>query len=322
MKWLFSNGGKRMLRFGICTRGEFLELTKQRDCSGSAISYKLLEISEGTTEEDMEMFECIQLRLRTSNGTFRTTFRNRFRDLDAAVMDLLRSTYRTDAGICVQDRAASHALTSFEWAEQLFRAFPGAEFEASDSLLYLWAISLAAGETYIVEPSGKPLQWIKPPFVVSLCQREPLRYPLNHFVAACAKRQFRRFRLENRPYRVGQDGANKISCVHPKARCLASSNPRFRIVTRSIFEHTLGVDVLRTMNIFNKSYFSENQIIDGMEAAFHSLKPGGIWIVGRTWEHDLTNHATVFKREETAWKVMLRIGAGWELEELASRVQR
>jgi len=314
-----------MLRFGICTRDEFLKLSKQRDSSGSAISYKLLEISDGATEKDMEMFECIQFRLRTSNGTFRTTFRNRFRDLDAAVTNLLRSTYRTDAHICVQDRAASHALTSFEWAEQLFQAFPGAELEASDSMLYFWAVSLAAGETYILEPSGKPLQWIKPPFVVSLCQREPLRYPLNHFIAARAKRRFRRFRLESRLEnlcRAGRDGANKICCVHPKARSLASGNPRFRIVTRSIFEYTPGIDVLRTMNILNKSYFSVNQISDGMEAAFRSLKPGGIWIVGRTLEHDLSNHATVFKKEESAWKVLLRVGTGWELEELASRVQR
>jgi hypothetical protein len=76
------------------------------------------------------------------------------------------------------------------------------------------------------------------------------------------------------------------------------------------------------MNIFNESYFSDSQIIEGMEAAFRSLKLGGIWIVGRTLEQDLSNHATVFRKDEGGWKVLLRIGAGWELEELACDIKK
>jgi hypothetical protein len=97
-------------------------------------------------------------------------------------------------------------------------------------------------------------------------------------------------------------------------------NPRFQFRSRSVFEHTpAACHVLRTMNIFNKSYFSPEQLSDGVNAAFHSIKPGGIWIVGRTLEEDLSNHATFLRRLDNGWEVLERIGKGSEIEELAMR---
>ena len=57
------------------------------------------------------------------------------------------------------------------------------------------------------------------------------------------------------------------------------------------------------MNIFNRAYFSEEQLAAGAAAMFDSLEPGGIWIVGRTLEDDLTNHATFFRRQKPAGTV-------------------
>jgi hypothetical protein len=70
------------------------------------------------------------------------------------------------------------------------------------------------------------------------------------------------------------------------------------------------------MNIFNKSYFPEEQLAEGSRAAFQSVAPGGLWIAGRTTEDDLRNHATLFRRGEGGWEILERIGAGSEIEEL------
>ena len=72
----------------------------------------------------------------------RMTFRHRMPDVDEAALRLMRQSYRSDAALIVQDRAASTCLTSTEWAERLLSAFPRTEFEASDTLLYLFRISL------------------------------------------------------------------------------------------------------------------------------------------------------------------------------------
>jgi hypothetical protein len=157
--------------------------------------------------------------------------------------------------------------------------------------------------------------------VLSACHREPRRYPLNLLLGLWARRRFARLALPagwmrsdgGSGYRVRQ-----ISCVHPRAAALAVRDPRFQLRTRSVFEVTpQSCDVLRTMNVLNRAYFAEEQLETAVNAAFDSVRPGGLWIVGRTWEDDFSNHATFFLRREDAWQVLGRLRNGSELEDLA-----
>jgi hypothetical protein len=308
-----------MVQFGILTADEYARATTRRRLAGSGVSLNLLEIGDRPTRDEILRFEEISFRLCTANGTTRTTFRHRMDDVDEVAFRLLRQDIRPDNQLIVQDRAASNCLTSTEWARQLLSVFPGTHFEASDRLLYLFRISLPGGGIYFVEPGGSPLQYVESPFVVSLYPREPYRYLLNHLVAARAKWLFRRLSLPgnladssvNHKYRI-----DKISCVHPAARSLSQADFRFTICERSVFHRTPGLDVLRTMNILNLAYFSSDQLVAGIRAAFDSLKPGGLWIIGRTLEASQTNHVTFFRRTETKWEVLERIGDGSELEDL------
>lgn len=311
-----------MLRFGILTANQYAKATRRRRVAGSGVSLNLLEISDQSAREEILRFEAISVGLPTSNGTTRTTFRHRMVDVDDVALRLMRQDYRSDNELIVQDRAASNCLTSTEWAEQILATFPRAHFEASDRLLYLLRISLPGGRTYFAEPDGRPLQYVKSPFVVCLSPREPYRYPINQFVAALAKWRFRRLSLpenladsaEHKKY-----GIDKISCVHPEARSLVRRDPRFTVCERSIFQRTPGLDVLRTMNILNRTYFSTKRLAEGIQAASESLRPGGLWIVGRTLEKSQTNHVTFFRRTHTKWEVLERIGDGSEIEELVMR---
>lgn len=131
-----------MLQFGILTPDQYTRATKRRRVSGSGVSLNLLEVSDRPTIEEILRFEEITYVLRTSNGTTRTTFRHRMVDVDEVAVHLMRQDYRPDSELFVQDRAASNCLTSTEWAEQLLPEFPRVHFEASDSLLHLFRVSL------------------------------------------------------------------------------------------------------------------------------------------------------------------------------------
>ncbi|PYU24128.1 MAG: hypothetical protein DMG32_14600 [Acidobacteria bacterium] len=311
-----------MFRFGIYTRDQYNRARAHNPQLRSGISYGLLEIGDNPTDEEVRAFEEVNATIQRSNGTFRKTFRQRFDNVDVATTRILKALYRADSELRVQDRAASDCLTSSQWAGRLFHDFPHTEFEASDALLYLLRLSLASGETYIVEPDGQPLQYIKPPFVVTLSHREAFRYPVNHLVAARARWRFRRLAVpQNWMQSYGGEGyrVDKLCCIHPEARSLSKRDPRFQICLRSAFDATTSVDVFRTMNILNRDYFSAEQLIQAAQAAFQSVKPGGIWIVGRTLESDLSNHVSFLKRHEKGWEVIERIGSGSEIEELACR---
>jgi len=323
-----------MVKFGIITQEQYLRLdARQRRFSGAHVAYNLLSVGDQPSAEQIQAFEDISFTLRTSNGTFRTTFRNRFDDVNKVAMRWMGTLYPPDAPIFVQDRAVSHGLTSMEFAERVFEHFPNAHFEASDLLLGLVELSVD-GEIYITERSGAPLQYIKPPYVLPLYHRESRRYPWNWWLARRARRRFDNLKLpagwnaiqNTQPQEIStQQGSSLrvryIPYIHPEAVALTRRNPNFQFRERSVFAASSEVcHVLRTMNIFNWGYFSEQQLTEGALAAFHSLQPGGLWIVGRTLMEDHTNHATFFRRNKNGWEVLERIGSGSEIEALALRI--
>jgi hypothetical protein len=320
-----------MVKFGIITQEQYLRLSEpERRYSGAHVAYNLLNVGQQPSAEQIRIFEDVSFTLRTSNGTFRTTFRNRFEDVDRVALRWLGKLYSPGSSFRAQDRAVSHGLTSKEFAARIFEQFPNAAFEASDVLLGLVELSVD-GEVYIAERNGTPLQYIKAPFVVPLYHQESRRYPWNRWVARRARRRFDNLNLpagwsetqSTEPQRIpAQHGADLrvryIPYIHPEAAALTRTNPNFRFCERSVFDATPGIcQVLRTMNIFNRDYFSEQQLTEGVSAAFQSLLPGGLWIVGRTLEEKFTNHATFFRRNENGWEVLERIGSGSELEALA-----
>ena len=304
---------KAVLTFGIYTVEQYARARGKRHLSGASVSYGLLKIGDNPTEQEISRFEDISLIFCTSNGTRRTTCRQRMQDVDAATLELLQRCHEQRADLLMQDRGASSCLTSAEFAGCLFRAFPYANLEASDRLLWVFRISLAKGKAYIIEPDGELLQYICPPFVVSLNAHKPERSPLRRIIAAQGTRLFRQLCVPKvcRTHKIDQ-----ISCIHPEAVSLSKKDSRFQICIRSVFEQSSGLDVLRTMNVLNKDYFPIQKLLEGVHAAFQSLKPGGLWIVGRTLE-DQTNHVTFLRRAEKQFEVAARIGKGSEIEELA-----
>ena len=298
----------------------------ERRFSGPSVAYNLLRVGDNPSEDQTRVFEDISVTLRTSNGTFRTSFRNRFQDVDAVCIDLLKWFFPVESAIRVEDRAASHGLTSCEWAKRLLPVFPAAEVEASDLLLQLLELSVDGGETFITEVDGTPLQYVKPPFVLSLHHPESWRNPLRRWAAARARKRFKTLGLPHAWFEQSQGAGylvRPIPFIHPEAAALARSDPRFTFRRRSVFDRTpMPCHVLRTMNIFNQAYFAEERLREGYRAIFDSLQPGGIWIVGRSLEEDLTNHATFFRKAGNGWEVLDRIGGGWELEAMALGLTR
>jgi hypothetical protein len=310
-----------MFGLGIYKQEQYMRMGSERRFSGPSVAYNLLRVGDNPSEDQIRVFEDISVTLRTSNGTFRTSFRNRFQDVDAASIGLLKQFFPLESALRVEDRAVSHGLTSCEWARRLLAVFPAAEVEASDLVLQLLELSVDGGEVFITEADGTPLQYIKPPFVLSLHHPESWRNPLRRWAAARARKHFDALRLPDawfeRPrgpgYRV-----RPIPYIHPEAAALARSDSRFTFRHRSVFDRSsVPCHVVRSMNIFNQAYFSQERLEEGYRAIFDSLQPGAVWIVGRTLEEDLTNHATFFRRAEKGWEVLDRIGRGWELEAMA-----
>lgn len=310
-----------MLRLGILDKQRFLQLGEKRWRYGPHVAYNLLAVGDHPSPEDTQVFEDLSFVFRTANGTFRTSFRNRFQDINKVVLRHLQERFSPNTVLRVQDRAVSHGLTSAEWILNLQPAFPQLTFEASDLMMELLELKLDSGEIYIAEKDGTALQYIRAPFVVPIHHSDARRFPINQWVAGRAKRRLQALHLPaNWTSTTSGDGytVRSIPMVHPEMRALVRQHhPQFQFRIRSVFETTPPHHVIRTLNILHQGYFTPAQLQEAFKAVFNSLEPGGLWILGRTLEEDLANHASLLLRKPDGWDVLERIGNGADVEHLA-----
>jgi hypothetical protein len=180
----------------------------------------------------------------------------------------------------------------------------------------------------VLEPDGTPSQFFAPPFGLWLAPCQRILTPLNWLLVAIAKRKAARAAahmqslawpdaldsstIERQPWNF-----SRIPLIHPEALAFAREEERFEVRQRDLF-CTFGspCDVLRTMNVLNLCYFSREQLLRGVAAAWADLATGGIWIVGRTIIETGENHATIFHKEAAGFQPLERLGNGSEIEDL------
>lgn len=304
--------------------------------SPDRVSYQLLRTAHPPSSQEIRLFDHVMRQMQLSSGVFRTTVPQRFANLNPQIGDLLDGHFPVSAPLEVHDWAASSCLTSTEWAHLLFARFPSASLTSSDLTLYLLEATLPNGDVFVFERDGALLQFVQGPFVVSLVPREPRHLPVNSYLASRAQARFTRSSsawhlpptwLDAEFFETPDlqlDGAllRKIPIIHPEAMALARQDSRFRIMCHSAFAPLPApVDVIRTMNIFNRSYFPPPRLTDGVRAVWLSLRPGGLWLVGRTVRETPAAHeVSAFIRTASGFQLVWRNGTGSEIEELALAV--
>ncbi|MDP9192138.1 MAG: hypothetical protein M3P06_10610 [Acidobacteriota bacterium] len=293
---------------------------------GKRISLQLLRTRIPPSPRETAAFEEAMVQLRLTSGIYRTTFRERFRDLDPVVNALIADRFSSDARLVIHDWAASHCLTSSEWAASLFRLFPNATFVASDLTMFLIEVTLPDGAAFVLQPDGGALQYIRKPFVIRLSPPEPKMLFVNHVMGRMANARLTELRqtlnipqtwldsdaetLSIPPYHL-----RRIPMTHPEARELAQRDERFSIRRHSAFEPLAEpAGVVRTMNLLTTVYFTDSRIGEGARAVWQSLVPNGFWIVGRTMEETLVHNASVLKKTPGGFDVVARIGDGSDIE--------
>ena len=296
--------------------------------SGNRIAFPLFRTQIPATAKEIALFEQVIPLVRLSSGVYRTTFRGRFGEFDTELNQIIAGQFDSAAPLKVEDWAASDCLASSEWAASLFARFPAATLTASDLTLHLIEVCLPGGESFVIETNGEPLQYIRPPFVIRLSPPEPRLLAVNSFLEARARSKLRSIRNSwklTRQWLESEDSETfeqapyvfrKIPLIHPDAQALRLASDRFAIRQHSVFEAAeRPCDVIRTMNIFNLAYFSKEKLLEGVSAVWRSLRPNGVWILGRTiQEKPPVHHASMFVREPSGFRLLQRFGPGSEIE--------
>jgi hypothetical protein len=317
-----------MIKLGICREAQ--DTAFHRLWRRGLRAATLLATNDSPTAADTSRFERLMPQICLSSGVARTTARGRFGVLDREIAKVLRELYPAGSPLRVEDWAVSNGITAAEWFRVLAEDYPQLRFVASDWTVYLVAAEYSKdGSTYILEPDGTPIQYIREPFVVSLVQKHHWVYAVNRRVHQYALESWRQigfqltlpndwndFSATPSEFDSGPLRLRRLSLFHPEVLKLQSE--QFRVCRHSVFDALSDpVDMIRTMNILNRAYFSDEQLQAAASAVAKSLRPGGVWIVGRSaGEHPGDHQVTICRRGEKGWQVYWRLGGGSEIEPL------
>ena len=293
-------------------------------------AYTLLRVAPPVQAEDIRRFETVVPTVELSSGIFRTTYPSRFEDVDAVVAETLQNVFPKDIPLRIHDWAASDAFLSMRWAEKTLAAYPRATFTASDLILYLIeAKGNRPEEIFVLEPDGTPLQYIRPPFVVSLQGRERSIYPMNVLVSAWGRRRAQTLNpyaaglswtsfTDLAPIRRGPWTFRLIPLLHPSAIQFAQ-NGRFHILQwDALARWPEPVQVIRCLNLYHPQIFGPERIRQSVTAALESLSEGGLFVAGRTLEKEgRRNDVSIFRKAGGRAAVLARTGKGFQFEDWA-----
>jgi hypothetical protein len=186
-------------------------------------------------------------------------------------------------------------------------------------------------ESFIAEEGGRPLQYVYPPFVIRMEPPEPWPLVVNRLLFYWARFRWRQTcRRWTLPTWQNDSPDQEMSCenyhvrklplIHPRAVALSQNDTRFTIRRHSVFNPIeTPCHVIRTMNILNRAYFSEQELAAGARNVLNSLQTGGIWIVGRTIQDDPPVHnVSIFRKQYSGvFELIQHIGEGSEIDSIA-----
>lgn len=267
-------------------------------------------VAELTPRMEQEFFSS----LMTSNKTYKTTFHQRFADINPSVVQLLQEQGLQNPSVL--DIGISSGVSTLELYDDFHAGGLDAKVVASDILLNAFLVRVLPGCHALVDPNGFPLRFDMPfgtmkPWVTRRDYWNGL-FVLRKAISTMLARRARRTLKKPGDYRT-----IPVKLVTP--RLLANENVVICNDDIQRYNHrfTGKFDFVRAANVLNKGYFAPDVLASMLVNIRHYLaEPWGALLVVRTHE-DRINHGTLFRLGDgQRFEVVRRFGDGSEIEDL------
>ena len=126
-----------------------------------------------------------------------------------------------------------------------------------------------------------------------------------------------------RLYREGGAGLERreINLLCREAREHLERNRNFHIETHDVLERPpRSYAVVRAMNIFNRSYFSDDVIAKAVGNVMGSIHEGGVFVTGSNDNAGSTVNGTIYRRDRRGLVPIYISGAGSQIDQIITRL--
>lgn len=260
--------------------------------------------------------EAIMRRFALANGTFRRTHDARFEDFDGDAIRQIKKFFSEDELLRVHDVAVSDGRTACQFFKKLKRNFKKISYHATDRDTYVKIIeSKKQPKNKIVrDEEGKLLQIIWPPFVFNIPKKEsPFLYPINRLLIKLLEDK----RRLNKWLKLDEKKEKRISIFSHEAQKLERDDVSFSLGAYDLFNKMPAkYDIIRVMNVLNRSYFTEEEARKIITNIKSSLKDPGILLVGSNKDAGSPVNGNIFLNKKGAFRIISTFGGGAPYKEI------
>lgn len=297
-----------MIKTGIYNLEQMTETSNKR------VSITLYDQIMGLPNST-ELADKILLWFTDERGAYKRTYAQRFEGFDQAVIQILQQYHKPETPIVIQDLAVSDGRTAVDFFGKLTANFSNIEYHASDYNPKVQVI--VSGKTKVTMGANyKVIEIVWPPFVFNAVR--PDRYyhnPLNRVVQFFVEK----FVLPRilRDYHSGKIQAKDIFLFAPAALNLAKSNVNFKLYQHDMLSRfEMQSDVIRAMNVLNRSYFTQDEFRHILQNLHAALKTDGLLITGSNQDAGSLVDGGVYQRTENGFTKIWQSGNGSPIDEL------
>jgi hypothetical protein len=270
-------------------------------------------------EYERHFFRSIHL----PNGIAKSTRASRLDDLNDFVHPVLQDLANNVGCLNIMDVGISSGITTLEWLEYLEHHAIACQMTGSDLTIDAFLID-CKGFGILVDSRSNVLQIDCPTRSIQKHDSvsiDAIRSGLKKIVSLLLTSQFKGQLKKVRSIDMYGLKFHYISFIsqplQKKANFLCVEEDFISNSSAQLFPKQWHV--IRAANILNKSYFSDHELIQGVQNLRKRLVTNGLLIINRT--HDGINNATIFRLcTEGKFEVVDRLRAGSEIEALVMRV--
>ena len=247
-------------------------------------------------------------QLVLTNGTLKTTYKNRLGDVDVVCSRLLHDMGRRAR---LLDIGVSSGVTTHEWVQSLVHDNIEFDLEAFDICVDASLVSFGNHFHALLDSSGRPLQF------------EFFGHAESNVFGESTARRLRRFFpvMFLRTYYIVAtkllNGRKRSQTVRLVSRHL-QDNPDV-----SVFEFDLAdlhllqgrYELIRAANILNLAYFDSEYLRTAISSIWSKLVNDGLFCVVRTNSQG-ENHGSIYRKGRDTFDRVVDIGTGSEIDHL------
>lgn len=265
-------------------------------------------------------------RIRLQNGVYKTTYANRFKDVNESLIKHLNK----EQELYVMDVAISAGISTYEWNQMLSQSGIKHKMYASDISLYGKLQPITKYFDILLDSNNYPLQFdlLNRSIPSSSSSLFPsIIQSIFRVISSISLNTIQLLHL-SKLLNAGNPNGSNVRSITLVTKLLIN-NPDFTLLEESISsptpENLLNkFNVLRAANILNKSYFDDTTLTKMVLNLKSRLKTNGLLVVCRTCdEKDGTNAGTIFNKTDNGkLEILERMGSGSEIEDLIMQTNK